>query len=126
METLYTVMALLTISVAALLIPRMMIDWQRCGEFIREGDEEALRQFVAEQKLWIVRHGICAAGATGLVAVITCAPGMAPFQKLSGIVTAYGMMTLIFTFVESLLAQRAENLLQARPAAARQAREFGS
>lgn len=34
-------------------------------------------------------------------------------------------MTLTFALVESLLAQRAENRLRARPASARQAEEFG-
>ncbi len=126
MATLYTIMTIITVSVAALLIPRMMIDWQRCREFLRDRDEAALRQFLAEQRQWIVRHGICAAGAIGMVAVITCAPGMAAFEKLAGMMTAYGMMTLTFMFIESLLAQRAESLLQARPAPVEQARGFGN
>ncbi|ABB31336.1 hypothetical protein GeomeDRAFT_2372 [Geobacter metallireducens RCH3] len=126
METLYTVMAFITVSVAAILIPRMMIDWQRCREFLRDSDGEALRRFVAEQRQWIVRHGMCAAGAIGMVAVITCAPGMAAYERLAGVMTAYGMMTLTFMFIESLLAQRAESLLQARSASVEQAREFGN
>jgi hypothetical protein len=125
MEALATMMTVLTVSVAAILIPRMMIDWQRCREYLNDDDETALRRFAAEQRQWIVRHGVCAAGAIGLVALITCAPGMAQFEKLAGITTAYGMMTLTFTLVESLLAQRAENRLQARPAPARQTQEFG-
>lgn len=125
METLATMMTFLTVSVAAIIVPRMMIDWQRCREYLSDDDETALRRFAAEQRQWILRHGICATGAIGLVAIITCAPGMAPFERLAGITTAYGMMTLTFALAESLLAQRAENRLQARPAPAEQAREFG-
>ncbi|MRR34878.1 hypothetical protein EG829_09315 [bacterium] len=125
MEALATMMTYLTVSVAAILIPRMMIDWQRCREYLNDNDETALRRFAAEQRQWIVRHGVCAAGAIGMVAIITCAPGMAPFERLAGSTTAYGMMTLSFAFIESLLAQRAENRLQARPASARHAQEFG-
>uniref|UniRef100_A0A831XEY8 Uncharacterized protein n=1 Tax=Geobacter metallireducens TaxID=28232 RepID=A0A831XEY8_GEOME len=125
METLATMMTFLTISVAAIIAPRMMIDWQRYREYLSNDDAAALRRFAAEQRQWILRHGICAAGAIGLMAVITCAPGMAPFERLAGITTAYGMMTLTFALAESLLAQRAENRLQARPASAVQVRGFG-
>lgn len=126
MYTFDTIMAILTISAAAIIIPRMMIDWQRCREFIREDNEESLRQFVAEQKRWIARHIISATGAIGVVAMITCTAGMASFERLADITTTYGMMTLTFTFIESLMALRAENRLQARTVSAREARGFGS
>lgn len=126
MHTFDTIMAILTISAAAIIIPRMMIDWQRCREFIREDDEESLRKFVAEQKRWIARHGISAMGAIGVVAIITCTAGMASFEKLAGVTTAYGMMTLTFAFIESLMAFRAENRLQARTVSAKEVREFGN
>ena len=126
METLYTIMAIATVSAAALLIPRMMIDWQQYRELLQDSDAESLRQFAAKQNQWVLRHGICATGAIGMVAIITHAPGMAPFEKLAGVITAYGMMTLTFMFIESLLAQRAARLLQARPASVKRAREFSN
>lgn len=125
MDVLLTIMTMLTMSAAAILVPRLMIDWQRIREFLRDSDERSLRQFAADQKRWVARHCICAVGAICLGTIITCAPGMAPFEKLAGVTTAYGMMTLTLTFIESHLAQRAESHLQARLASARQPHEFG-
>lgn len=125
MDSLNTMMVILTLSVAALMIPRIMVDWQRCREFLLEGDEESLRRLAADQKTWIVRHGICALGAIVMVVLIKYLPGMTPYEELAGPVTAYGMMTLSLAFFESLLAQRVENRLLVVRASARQAREFG-
>ena len=125
MDSLNTMMVILTLSVAALMIPRIMIDWQRCREFLQEGDEDSLRRLATDQKTWIARHGICALGAVVMVVLIKYLPGMASYEELAGPDTAYGMMTLSLAFFESLLAQRVENRLLVVRASARQVREFG-
>lgn len=113
METLYTMMVVLTTVVSAVMIPRIMLDWLRYREFQRERDDEALRALITGQKTWIMRHGICAIAALALVFCIKCLPELARYDELAGVTAIYGMMTLTFTFVESLLAQRIESSLQA-------------
>ncbi|RNC67801.1 MAG: hypothetical protein ED859_13120 [Desulfuromonadales bacterium] len=125
MEALITMMTFLTVSVAAIVIPRIMIDWQRYREYLQEGDDTSLQLLAAGQRTWIIRHGVCAAGAIVLVALIKCLPGMGAYEGLAGITTAYGMMTLSFAFIESLLAQRVESRRQLILATAKQPRQVG-
>lgn len=112
MEMLYTMMVVLTTIVSAVMIPRIMLDWLRYQEFLRDRNDEALRALIAGQKGWMMRHGLCALGAVALVVCIKCLPGLARYDELAGVTAIYGMMTLAFAFVESLLAQRVESSLQ--------------
>ncbi|WP_235044881.1 hypothetical protein [Geobacter sulfurreducens] len=112
METLYTMMVVLTTVVSAVMIPRIMLDWLRYQEFLRDRNDEELKMLIAGHKGWIIRHGLCALGAVALVTCIKCLPELARYDELAGVTAAYGMMTLAFAFVESLLAQRIESSLQ--------------
>lgn len=122
MGTLYSMMVFLTVSVAALMIPRIMIDCLRLREAVRDGDDGALRALIASQKEWSVRHGLCAVAALAMVALIRFVPAAAPYGELAAPITAYGMMTLTLIFLESFLAQRVESRLVARPTPARSPR----
>ncbi|WP_318258710.1 hypothetical protein [Geobacter anodireducens] len=96
MEMLYTMMVVLTTIVSAVMIPRIMLDWLRYQEFLRDRNDEALRALIAGQKGWMMRHGLCALGAVALVVCIKCLPGLARYDELAGVTAIYGMMTLAF------------------------------
>ncbi|BDV43769.1 hypothetical protein GURASL_26920 [Geotalea uraniireducens] len=125
MNTLNTTMILLTVTVAALMIPRMMLDWLRYRELLNERDEEGLRGLMAGQRRWLVRHGSCAAAATILVVGVRYLPELARYDMLANGLIAYAMLSLLFTLVESMLAQRIEATLQAKVGTEEAASDFG-
>lgn len=125
MNTLNTTMILLTATVAALMIPRLMLDWLRYRELCAEWDDEGLRKLLREQRCWLVRHGSCAAAATALVMAIRYLPELTRYEALVNGIIGYGMLTLLLVLAESVLAQRVETSLQAKTDAAETASDFG-
>jgi hypothetical protein len=113
-QTLNTIMIGLTVAVAIIMILRYIATWFRFQVCIEEGDENTMRQLVAEQNAWILRHGICVVAALIMVASIRYLPGGDDFAILAGSITTYAIMSFIFAFIESVMAQWLENRMAAR------------
>lgn len=124
METLNVITIYLTVSIAAIIIPRLLIDWQRYREFCSNNDKESLRELLAAQRVWVARHGICAIGAVILIVTIKWIPELVRYDRLAGTTAIYGMITLMFTFAESILAQRIDCRLSSPHPSARHAKQI--
>lgn len=105
------ILVLLTVIVAALMIPRLMIDWFRFREWFSDRDGESIRALVASQNGWVVKHAFCAGAALVMVAAIRYLPDLAVYQDLAGSLVIYGMLSIGLAVVELLMMQRFEQSL---------------
>jgi hypothetical protein len=103
----------LTVSVATIMILRYIATWYRFQVCLGEGNEEPLRHLISEQNVWIIRHGVCVAGALIMVAAIRFLADIEEYEKLVGSITTYAIMSFMFAFVESVMAQWLENRMTA-------------
>lgn len=104
-SVLNNVMIGFTASVSVLMIIRIAADWVRFRASIDEQDEAELRRLVKGQHDWAVRHVICAAGATAVAAYIQFMPELTGYGLLAGSIAVYGMASLVFACVETVLGQ---------------------
>ncbi len=111
-QMLSNTMIALTIAVATIMTLRYIANWYRFQLYLDEGNENSLRQLIAEQNFWIVRHSICIAGAFMLVAAIRFLD-IEDYEKLVRSITTYAIMSFVFVFVESVMAQWLENRMAA-------------
>jgi hypothetical protein len=99
----------ITVSVAIIMILRYIANWYRFQILLVEGNEETLRQLISEQNAWIIRHGVCVAGALIVVAAIRFIADFEEYEILVRSITTYAIMSSVFAFVESVMAQWLEN-----------------
>ena len=103
--TLSNTMIFLTITIAGLMIPRMLLDWQRFRECLLEQDNSGVRRLIADQNAWMIRHGVCATAAIMMVVGIKLIPEIHHFASLADVTAVYAVLTLAMALVESFLAQ---------------------
>jgi len=108
-QALNNLMIGLTVSVATLMILRYIANWFRFQVCLDEGNEDTLRQLISEQNAWIIRHGVCVAGALIMVASIRFLADFEEYERLVRSITSYAIMSSVFAFVESVMAQWLEN-----------------
>lgn len=104
-SVLNNIMICLTALVALLVVVRFAADWFKFRDCIEAHDQDTLRQLIAGQQTWIIRHALCATAAVLLVACIRFLPNMTEYEPLSGTLTVYGMVSLGFALVDVLLVQ---------------------
>ena len=119
-QMLNNIMIGLTVAVAIIMILRYISNWYRFQVYLDEGNESTLRQLISEQNLWIIRHGVCVAGALIMVAAIRFLSEDAEFERLVASITIYAIMSSIFAFAESVMAQWLENRMAAIQASQQQ------
>jgi hypothetical protein len=119
-QELNNIMIGLTVSVAIIMILRYIANWYRFQVCLDEGNEDTLRQLISEQNLWIIRHGVCVAGALIMVAAIRFLSDVEEYERLVASITIYAIMSSMFAFVESVMAQWLENRMAAMQAAQHQ------
>ncbi len=111
-QMLSNIMIALSIAVATIMALRYIANWYRFQLYLEEGSEDSLRQLISEQNFWIVRHGICIAGAFIMVAAIRFLD-IEEYENLVRSITVYSIMSFVFVFVESVMAQCFENRMAA-------------
>lgn len=119
-QTLNNIMIGLTVAVATIMILRYIANWYRFQACLDEGNEDNLRYLISEQNAWIVRHGICVAGALIMVTAIRFLSDVEEYEMLVRSVTTYAIMSFMFAFVESVMAQWLENRMVANQASQNQ------
>ncbi len=112
-QTMNDIMIGLTVAVATIMILRYIATWYRCQLCLYEGNEEILRQLISQQSVWIIRHAVCIAGAFIMVAAIRFLADFEEYEGLVRSITIYAIMSFIFAFVESIMAQWFENRMAA-------------
>ena len=86
--------------------PRIYGDWLKCAHYSAEGEQELLKALLRAENQWMLRHLVCAAAATALVAAIKLNPSLHQYDTLSHVTIIYALMSLSFAAAESLLAGR--------------------
>ena len=112
-QALNNIMIGLSVAVAIIMILRYITNWYRFQVCLGEGNESTLRQLISEQNLWIIRHGVCVVGALIMVAAIRFLSDDAEYERLVGSITIYAIMSSMFAFTESVMAQWLENRMAA-------------
>jgi len=95
-----------TLILALSMIPRFYWACHWAAKLEMEQDHESLRELLAEQNAWILRHLGCGLGAIVLVWMAKTLPGMDVPDSLAELMAIYAASTLFFSALESLLAQR--------------------
>lgn len=115
MTTLFTLMLTITLIVPMITVPVIDSHWMEYELLEKEGDQENLQLLLKQVNWWAMRHLGCALLAVLLVSVLVYAPSQLEQPgQLATITGIYAIISIIFAFVESLLAQEIYHLT-ARP-----------
>ncbi|OHB26002.1 MAG: hypothetical protein A2X79_02550 [Desulfuromonadaceae bacterium GWB2_53_15] len=111
MTTLFTIMLTVTLIAPLIIAPKIDAHWMDFEIFVQEGNRENLHLLLKQINSWVMRHLACALIAVLLVAVLKYAPTLLEQpEQLATITGIYAIISIIFAFIESLLAQEIYNL----------------
>lgn len=108
-------MLILTLTVLLTVVPRTVFSWQQFSELAAVEDRDGLLELLRQENEWIVRHFVCAAAGTALVALLETMPGLNPPEYLTEMIGGYVLLSFALALLESLLAQKIAQLTQAVP-----------
>ena len=78
-------------------------------------ETELLQELLCQRNAWVVRHLGCGLGALTLVWIAKTIPGMEVPSQLAQATGIYAASSLLFSLLESLLAQKISHLLAGSP-----------
>lgn len=108
-------MLTLTLTVLLTVVPRTVFSWQQFSELAAAEDRDGLLELLRQENEWMMRHFVCAAAGTGLVALLETMPGLNPPEYLTEMIGGYVLLSFALALLESLLAQKIAQLTQAVP-----------
>lgn len=108
-------MLTLTLTVLITVVPRTVFSWQQFSELAAAEDRGGLLELLRQENEWIVRHFVCAAAGTALVALLETLPCLNPPEYLTEMIGGYVLLSFALALLESLLAQKIAQLTQAVP-----------
>ena len=115
MQTAYQIMMVaLTAMVFVNGLYKSIDDWGKLRETCEEEEIGSLQELIRNKRAWINRHLLCAVYGVILVVAIKLSPSLEEFDLLAGLFAAHIIFSMIFAFIESLLAQRITNAVQVR------------
>lgn len=106
MTMLTTMMVTLSVILVLIMIPRVYGNWLQLREYIEEGDMDKLAGLQSLHNEWVIRHLSMALIALGFVAAIKYIPELANYSQTAEATAVYSLISFVFAFVESLLAQK--------------------
>jgi hypothetical protein len=116
MPTIITLLLMtVTIALAVTVLPRIYVAFIKAEELHLVQERGLLRELLAEQNAWMMRHLGCGLGALALVWLAKTSPGMGVPGPLSVALAMYAASSLFFAGLESLLAQKISRLLAEFP-----------
>lgn len=118
--TISTAMMLtVTLTMTAVMVPRIYLAWITAESHAIEGEVEALQALLAEQNRWIGRQFFCGAASLAmLVMVKTSRHDLEIPAAMATALAAYSVISMLFAVFESLVAQRISRYLRQVPAQA--------
>ena len=106
MDALTIFMLAIIASLILIMVPRIYGDWVRFTLYREEGAMQELARMQTMENGWVLRHVTCAVAAIMLVAAMKLYPGFAGHDRLAAVTATYSLLSLMFAFAESLLAQK--------------------
>lgn len=114
MTILTGIMVILSMMLVVTTTPKIYGSWLLLEEYAADGDIDSLLDLQARQNAWAMRHLCLALLGVGFVATMTYRPELAGYAQTAGATAAYSVISLLFSFAESLLAQRISGYAAAR------------
>ena len=111
MTTLFIIMLTLTLIVPLFMVPLIDSHWMVYEILAKEGDQENMHVLLKQINCWIMRHLACALIAVIFIAVLVYSPYLlGQPDQLATITGIYAIISIIFAFIEMLLAQEISHL----------------
>lgn len=126
MTMLFSLMLTLTVAMTTIMVLRICGTWLQVNESAEDGDLERLQALQGQENGWVIRHLVCAILAFSLVAAAKYFPSLGAPENLVDVTAVYSLVSFIFAFAESVLAQRIAviTLSQMQPLQERQEEEL--
>lgn len=119
MNAFTTMMMTVTLTMAAVMIPRIYLSWVVAQELCSDGEIEPLLQLLAEQNSWVRRQFGCGAVAFALIWMVkTSQHDLEIPASMEAALAIYSGLSMVFAVLESLIAQRISDCIGGVPATA--------
>lgn len=115
MTTITAMMINITITMVVIMVPGIFYKSIKADELWRMKERELLRELLVERNGWVLRHLGCGLGALLLIWMAKTSPGMEVPNSLTSAAAIYATISLLFSILKSMLAQRIAGLLAAVP-----------
>jgi len=113
-------MMTVTMTMTAVMLPRIYMSWIMAEQHCIEGEIEQLIQLLSEQNGWVRRQFGCGALAIALIWMVHNSRhdlGIPPSMEAA--LACYGIISLTFAVLESLIAQKVSDFLALAPVPAK-------
>lgn len=113
-------MITVTMTMTAVMLPRIYMSWIMAERHCIEGETEQLAQLLAEQNGWVLRQFGCGALATALIWMVHNSRHDPSFPaSMEAALAFYAVVSLVFAVLESLVAQKVSGFLAPVPVPAK-------
>ncbi|MBU5637025.1 hypothetical protein KOM00_09790 [Geomonas sp. Red69] len=117
-------MMTVTMTMTAVMLPRIYMSWIVAERYFLEGEIEQLMQLLVEQNSWVWRQFGCGAAAVAMIWMVRNSPhDLSIPTSMEAALAFYATISLLFAVLESLIAQRASGFLALVPIRAKIAEE---
>lgn len=120
MNTFGALMMTVTMTMTAVMLPRIYMSWIMAEQHCIEGEIEQLIQLLSEQNGWVRRQFGCGALAIALIWMVhNSRHDLGIPASMEAALALYGVISLFFAVLESLIAQKVSDFLALVPVSAR-------
>ena len=113
-------MIAVTVTMTAVMVPRIYLSWLMAEAYRIEGEVEALQDLLAEQNRWVARQFFCGTAAFALIWMVkTSRHDLGIPDSMAATLAAYAVISMVFAVCESLVAQKVSSSLLSVPVAVR-------
>ncbi|MBU5612702.1 hypothetical protein [Geomonas azotofigens] len=117
-------MMTVTMTMTAVMLPRIYMSWIVAERYFLEGETENLMQLLVEQNSWVWRQFGCGAVAVAMIWMVRNSQhDLAIPASMEATLAIYATISLAFAVLESLIAQRVSDFLALVPVRAKIAEE---
>lgn len=115
MTTISALMMAIIVLLNVTMLPRIYWNWLKADDLYSEQKAGELQELLRGRNEWVLRHLGCGTGAFILVWVAKTVPGMAVAVPEAEALSIYVISSLLFAFLESMLAQKIVRLQASLP-----------
>lgn len=109
-------MVTVTLTMTAVMVPRIYLAWVLADAYCLEGEVDALRHLLAEQNRWIGRQFFCGSAALAMLLMVKLSPhDLSIPAAMTTVLGVYSVIALLLAVFESLVAQKAYTYLRRVP-----------
>lgn len=113
-------MITVTMTMTVFMLPRIYMTWIIAEHCCMEGETEQLVYLLADENGWALRQFGCGAVAIALIWMVHNSPhDLGVPASMEAALAVYGVISLVFAVLESLIAQKISDFLALAPATAK-------